>query len=114
MKIYECPSCNHKFSDAHENWKGIVFLEYCPNPNCGMPLPNGTLPEFRCQNCGKTKPVSEVGSINLLTKFILAFATPRMRKVCAECSPQVNFFGWFILSLFALFLGAYLYAKFTT
>jgi hypothetical protein len=64
--------------------------------------------EFRCPNCGKTKPIRESRKVNLLARLILYKA--RVRTVCAPCILQVNFFVLFILSLFALML----YVKFTS
>lgn len=108
MKVYECPSCNHKFTNSDENCKYIVYSERCPSPKCGKSLPDGLIGEFRCQNCNNVKSINEIGHVIFVAKIITALGSRMMRKVCKKCSPQVNIFGLVMTGLFILTFIAYL------
>jgi hypothetical protein len=90
-----------------------MLLECCPN--CGEELPkkfrynNSYLHQFSCENCRKIKPAHELRPIGLATTVISAFGGGIMTKVCKNCSPEVNFMGWFILGLFALLFISNIY-----
>jgi predicted RNA-binding Zn-ribbon protein involved in translation (DUF1610 family) len=96
IKIYQCPACNHKFTEADEGWYSILRLESCPS--CGKSLPDNVLDKFCCSSCGKIKDIKELGSINRVARFVLnSLPAPRLEKICNQCRHSANFLGWFFL-----------------
>lgn len=101
LKAYQCPACNHSFTEADENWYSILYSEHCPS--CGKRLPDDLLDKFCCASCGKIKDTKELGNINKVARLVLNFLpAPPMKKICNQCKFSANFLGWFF------FIGALL------
>jgi|GEM_PF-3484124 predicted RNA-binding Zn-ribbon protein involved in translation (DUF1610 family) len=97
LKVYHCPACKHKITEADENWYSILYTEHCPN--CGKWLPDDLFDKFCCASCGRIKDIKELGRINRVAQFVLnSLPAPRMKKICNRCKYSANFYGWFILS----------------
>lgn len=110
LRVYQCPACNYKFTEADQSWYSILRTEHCPG--CGKWLPDGLLDKFCCASCGEIKDVKELGRVNRLANFALnCLPAPKMKYICSKCRNSANILGWFFLIAAILFVYVTLFVK---
>jgi len=110
LKVYQCPACNYKFTEADQNWYSILYTDHCPS--CGKWLPDGLLDKFCCASCGKIKDIAELGRVHRLANFALnCLPAPKMKHICSKCRVSANILGWFFLIAAILFVYVSLFGN---
>jgi hypothetical protein len=105
MYTYKC-SCGYKFTATNTRVKDGKLSDCCQA--CGMALPKDFksnkdyIHEFFCINCNKTFPVNELGNLNRVVKFLLAFVWLSNKHFCIRCVPHVSIYYLLMLGILVL------------